>query len=241
MVVYPQGATEASQNINVSEYGEWRWSPMGLAGRDPVFFAQLESEFAGFPAQKQKITNICLTCHGAMGLKSYYLDHGIDPNSLSSVNATRIAVPGFDANWVFLRNPADPNFQYGGLARDGVSCMVCHRMKSPADNSLDYFLSHTINGNFETEPAGKVNGPFKTAEITQYPMKTGLGVEPQGAEFIKTSRMCGACHTINLPILDKPGCQLDMSKPGCTSVEQATYLEWLNSDFQDEYGAGPKA
>ena len=31
---------------NVSPYGEWRWSPMGLAGRDPIFFAQLESEFA---------------------------------------------------------------------------------------------------------------------------------------------------------------------------------------------------
>ena len=25
-------------------YGEWRWTPMGLAGRDPIFHAQLESE-----------------------------------------------------------------------------------------------------------------------------------------------------------------------------------------------------
>ena len=31
---------------NVSPYGEWRWSPMGLAGRDPIFFAQVESELA---------------------------------------------------------------------------------------------------------------------------------------------------------------------------------------------------
>jgi hypothetical protein len=29
---------------HVSPYGEWRWTPMGLAGRDPVFYAQLESE-----------------------------------------------------------------------------------------------------------------------------------------------------------------------------------------------------
>jgi len=238
MVVFPPGTTEASKNINVSEYGEWRWSPMGLAGRDPVFFSQLESEFASFPDQKQKITNTCMNCHGAMGLKSYYLDHGIDPKSLAT---SRRTVPGFDANWVFLRNPADPNFPYGGLARDGISCMVCHNMKPPADTSLDYFLSHTINGNFETEAPGKVNGPFKTAEITQVPMKAGLGLEPQGSEFLKTSRMCGACHTINLPIMDKPGCATDASKAGCTSVEQATYLEWLNSDFQNEYGAGSKA
>ncbi|SPF51876.1 conserved hypothetical protein [Candidatus Sulfopaludibacter sp. SbA4] len=246
MVVYPPGTTDASKNINVSEYGEWRWSPMGLAGRDPVFFSQLESEFSSFPGQKQRITNTCLNCHGAMGLKSYYLDHGIDPNTLGAANPTPSAVPGFDANWVFLRNPADPNFPYGGLARDGISCMVCHRMKPPADSSLDYFLSHTINshtinGNFETEAPGKLNGPFKTEEITQYPMKTGLGVEPQGSEFLKTSRMCGACHTINLPIMDKPGCQANAGKSGCTSVEQATYLEWLNSDFQNEYGAGSKA
>ncbi len=32
--------------VNVSPYGEWRWSPMGLAGRDPIFHAQLESEIA---------------------------------------------------------------------------------------------------------------------------------------------------------------------------------------------------
>lgn len=241
MVVYPSNPTAAT-TVNVSEYGEWRWSPMGLAGRDPVFFSQLESEFSSFPKQKQAITNICLNCHGAMGLKSYYLDHGIDPNTLGAPNSKPVTVPGFDANWVFLRSSADPNFQYGGLARDGISCMVCHRMKSPDDTSLDYFLSHTINGNFETEAAGKVNGPFKTDEITQHPMKAGLGVEPQGSEFIKSSRMCGNCHTINLPIMDKPGCDAaPPEKSECYSVEQATYLEWLNSDFQNEYGAGSKA
>ena len=239
MVVYPKDTTDASKNINVSEYGEWRWSPMGLAGRDPIFFSQLESEFSYAPAQKQQITNICLTCHGAMGLKSYYLDHGIDPNTLT--NNKPINIPGFNADWVYLRNPEDPNFQYGGLARDGISCMVCHRMKAPADKSIDYFFSHTINGNFDTEPVGKVNGPFKTEEITQIPMKAGLGIEPQGSEFVKTSRMCGACHTINLPILDKPGCQNTYGNLTCTSVEQATYVEWLNSNFQNEYGAGSKA
>src|SRR5579859_3645259 len=33
-------------DINVSPYGEWRWTPMGLAGRDPVFYSQLDSELA---------------------------------------------------------------------------------------------------------------------------------------------------------------------------------------------------
>jgi hypothetical protein len=29
---------------NLSQFGEWRYSMMGLAGRDPVFFAQLDTE-----------------------------------------------------------------------------------------------------------------------------------------------------------------------------------------------------
>ena len=34
--------------------GEWRWSPMGLAGRDPVFYAQLECELAYINALPEK-------------------------------------------------------------------------------------------------------------------------------------------------------------------------------------------
>ncbi|MGZ8779541.1 MAG: cytochrome P460 family protein, partial [Thermoanaerobaculia bacterium] len=37
---------KAGKGINVSPYTEWRWSPMGLAGRDPIFFAQLDSELS---------------------------------------------------------------------------------------------------------------------------------------------------------------------------------------------------
>ena len=36
----------ATPVMNVSPFGEWRWSPMGLAGRDPIFYAQLDSEIA---------------------------------------------------------------------------------------------------------------------------------------------------------------------------------------------------
>src|SRR6185436_30377 len=70
---------------NVSPYGEWRWSPMGLAGRDPIFFAQVESELAFLgslpPSQgepmKRALTNVCLSCHGAMGQRQLKADtHG---------------------------------------------------------------------------------------------------------------------------------------------------------------------
>ena len=214
-------------NVNVSQYGEWRWSPMGLAGRDPVFFAQLYSEFSYSPAKVGEITNICLNCHGAMGFKSYYWDNGVDPNHIPAGSKFQ-----YSAEWPFLRNAANPQFAYGGLSRDGISCAVCHRIAAPTDESLDWFLKNNINGQYiETKP-GTVAGPFD--DITQYPMGQALNLKPEQSKFLRSSRMCGVCHTINLPVLDSP-------QANFTSVEQATYLEWLNSGFQDEYGAGPNA
>ncbi len=46
LTMFVQTGPNYGDGFNVSEFGEWRWSPMGLAGRDPIFFAQLESEFA---------------------------------------------------------------------------------------------------------------------------------------------------------------------------------------------------
>jgi len=41
MYIPPSGS---QGGINLSPYGEWNWSMMGLAGRDPIFYTQLESE-----------------------------------------------------------------------------------------------------------------------------------------------------------------------------------------------------
>ena len=51
-------------------------------------------------------------------------------------------------------------------------------------------------------------------------MKTVLGVTPTHHDYIQDSRLCGNCHTINLPVMDKT--------PFGHSLEQSTYLEWLN-------------
>jgi hypothetical protein len=45
--------------------------------------------------------------------------------------------------------------------------------------------------------------------------------------------MCGSCHTIDLPVVDQ--------KPAGHNLEQLTYLEWLNSSYQNEFGQGANA
>ena len=46
---------------------------------------------------------------------------------------------------------------------------------------------------------------------------------------MRSSALCGSCHTIKLPVYDKNGEKVD------DRYEQTTYLEWLNSVYQNEY------
>lgn len=248
---------------DVSPYGEWRWTPMGLAGRDPVFYAQLESEVnllkkeLGLDQTRcttlcDTLIDACLRCHGAMGKAQFAADHanGAEKFSLAHVNAT-------DATTA-QRNH---NATYGALAREGVSCMVCHRMQPrqqpPGDkrSSLKFFLETSLTGNFQLGPPGEINGPFKDNEITPYPMEHALGLKPKHSDFIQSSQLCGSCHAVVLPAVGK------RAEAGATygadelrrsesvplfrefhhHVEQATYLEWLNSDFENEvYKQNPR-
>lgn len=231
----PDGTTPT---MNVSPYGEWRWSPMGLAGRDPIFYAQLESEIAFVKsffkddpakvAEKIKtINNTCFKCHGVMGKRRLDDDHGgpgkgdFDP---SLVYAT------FDNS-----PPANKSYIYGGLARDGVSCMACHRIVEDKGSFTD-FLKNRITGNFTTGNPAELFGPFADDEIVTDPMNNAMGIKPKHDPYIKSSRMCGNCHTINLPLMDNPNA--DPNKP---HLEQVTYLEWLNSGYQNEVGTNSRA
>lgn len=221
------GTKEIPTGVNFSAYGEWRWSPMGLAGRDPVFYAQLDSELdflKGDTKTQQGVIDTCLNCHGAMGKKSYAIEHPSDP---------------FQLKFVFETDPSAPGFKYGGLARDGISCLMCHRNAPPSEPGPDYFFKNNINGNFNLVPPDQLYGPFKDNEITTYPMDTGLGVKPKFNAYLQSSQMCGSCHSIILPVLDKtlPPDKDNPEPHHPMKVEQATYPEWLNSQYRNEYGS----
>lgn len=229
-----QSAGPQSPVINVSPYGEWRWSPMGLAGRDPNFFAQLESELSHIQTMpnaatlRQQTINTCMLCHGVMGKRTYDFDH----NCKDSLNCA-----GFSPDFVFQPYERDPqNFRYGALARDGISCTVCHHITDePAygkPNDLNQFLEHSINGQYQVSKPDQLYGPFD--DVVTYPMENALGIKPRASTYLKSSRMCGSCHTINLPVIDKAPLH-PINGSSHFEIEQATYLEWINSQYQDEF------
>lgn len=219
-MIYPASGGNGNQPLaNVSPYGEWRASMMGLAGRDPVFYAQLASERTLHdqkPDLPIKIQNTCFSCHGVMGQRQLAIDSsGKTP---------------FLADYVYEWQASDPHVKYAALAREGVSCAACHHI---AAEGLGKPV--TFTGQFKVGPANELNGPFDQPLVL--PMNNALGIKPVEAKQMKSSALCGSCHTIFLPVYDSKGNQVGESH------EQTTYLEWLNSVFQNEqppFGSNPK-
>lgn len=195
--------------VNVSPYGEWQGSMMAMSGRDPIFRAQVEWEAASITDSKkaEEVTALCMSCHSVMGERSH-------PELAASIANTNLA-PNIDAE---DHSPSDnPGYEFGALARDGVSCMVCHRM---TDENLGEPASFT--GKFSVTPGKEIFGPYK--DVQEQPMHNAIGMTPKQGKHIQSSALCGSCHTIHLPVLHN-------DREVKTTYEQTTYLEWLNSDY----------
>lgn len=236
--------------LNLSPYATWRSSPMGLAGRDPIFFAQLASELQTFHSEKPDLVqNTCLGCHGIMGQRQFQIDqsleHAGDTGSAAVCGDFQRSM--VDAIPYGNGHDGGPHASYGALARDGISCMACHQMvlgeKATAKykdapqnacvlerqtqlNPNETGFAKTFTGSFLVGDADTLYGPFEKPK--KHPMEYTLGITPAKGKAIKTSEMCGTCHTVHLPVL-KDGKQVG------TVYEQTTYAEWAFSDFRTGY------
>jgi len=239
--------TGSDQKINVSPYGEWRVSPMGLAGRDPIFFSQLQSETNNLPQAKKCIENTCLHCHGVMGQRQLAID---TPASEECKDLFAVTPPeGVPFGQPFAKSmvtqwqnnaqqsdslqhnpPNNHDAKYGALARDGISCMVCHQI---SDQGLGTEPGYT--GNFVTDKPGTVVGPYASDEVITKPMQNALNITPEFGAQIQNSDMCGSCHNILLPTFNNDGSPHPHTAPNgqvvTATYEQTTHLEWVNSDF----------
>ena len=219
MLYTPPGS---SSPVNLSTYGERRYSMMGLSGRDPIFFAQLDTESTIHAKIKGKknapgfVQDTCLSCHGVMGQRQFHLDKGNGPKTLFTRDQLQSATS-----------------KYGALARDGVSCAVCHHMSDDTAN-LDDPSFYT--GRFPVGPANVLYGPYPSGEsdekvgdnVIPRPMKNSVGIVPIFGAQVGEAALCASCHTIVLPVYDAKGNQVK------TDFEQTTYLEWQNSSFVNQ-------
>ena len=227
---------------NLSPYGTWRTSPMGLAGRDPIFFAQLASETQTFhPEKKGFVENTCLGCHGIMGQRQFGLDNHLAGNECGDFGREMVAAVPYPPG-----NPGEKHADYGALARDGISCAACHhavfdpdtvaKVKDQPQNvcvvqrqnelntpaGLTGFAATFTGSYFVAEP-DRFFGPFKNPKPV--PMEHALGIKPEYKDQFASSELCGSCHTVHLPVVHKG----EVLK---YVYEQTTYPEWLFSDYR---------
>ena len=181
--------------VNLSEFGEWRYSMMGLSGRDPVFFAQLDTEstlhkhLAGKADGAAFVENLCLRCHGVMGQRQFHIDN-----------------PGPDK--LFTRKMLqDPKSRYGALARDGVSCDTCHHIPG------QLFGPSTYSGLFEVGPPGELYGPYSPQATIA--MKNAIGVLPTFSRTVRDAR------ALLLVSHDQVACVRPQGSPGARRARPA--------------------
>lgn len=241
VTMFLKTGTAYGDGYNVSEYGEWRWSPMGLAGRDPIFHAQIESEMillrrdsekkpsplkGPLAATQQAVIDTCMRCHGAMGQRQLKIDteekrplpnggklnphFNLDYFSLVERLSKDDPIPVAPIGGV---NPpisyGDGEFyqyhRYGALAREGVSCAICHRITGPTDDevsvwekkikdseptwlgnylpygigSMAFQFMNNSTGRYKRNNANELYGPF--AKVATKPMQHALGITPKAA------------------------------------------------------------
>lgn len=214
-------AAARERSINLSPFSEWRYSLMGLSGRDPVFFAQLESERALHPELASEIDNNCLSCHAVMGQRQWHSDRG--------------GATAFTYDITAVTAETDPQrAAYGALARDGVSCVACHRMLPDGLGTPE-----TYSGNFKlSNNPTEIYGPYEKS--VTFPMEQSVGLTPKFSDHVRESKLCSTCHTVETPSLDprKKYTAAEFNaiatrNSGAASLfhEQTTFLEWNNSVY----------
>jgi hypothetical protein len=227
---------------SVSPWALWRSSPMGLSGRDPFFYAQVESETTHFhPASKALIEDTCFGCHGVAGQRQHAMENPSSDGTCAPFTRDMVDATPLEGD------ARKAHARFGALARDGVTCLACHRTalgeealrqagapqnaciagRQEALNADLKGFAKTFTGAFPIVEPDRVLGPF--AEPKAAPMRNALGMMPEHGRAMTTSEVCGSCHTVHLPIL----------KEGRTighAYEQATYAEWLFSAYRSGTG-----
>jgi hypothetical protein len=106
------------------------------------------------------------------------------------------------------------------LGLNGVACGGCHEIGSDSAG-----LAFSGGVNYDTS---KVEyGPF--VNPVTGPMQLYVGLTPTYTTHTERSQFCASCHTLITPVYDSLG-----NATGNNFIEQATYHEWLNSNFNPD-------
>ena len=175
----------------IAPYDLWQATMMANAARDPLWRAVVSAEVAATPAAGAAIEAKCARCH---------------------TPAAHAEAPG-----VALSTVLGEASVRGELARDGVTCTVCHQI-TPEGLGLEA----SFTGGYVIGQDARIYGPH--ADPFTQPMRMHTGYTATESQHILDSSLCGSCHTLITDALDPEG-----TPTGHRLFEQATFLEWRAS------------
>ncbi|MCA9545823.1 MAG: hypothetical protein KC613_15575, partial [Myxococcales bacterium] len=139
----------------------------------------------------------------------------IEGKCLSCHSAAGYRAAGDGASVALLSDGTDA----GQIARDGVTCTACHQIPAEGLGTPALFSGH-----WQAPAEPVAYGPH--AQPFANPMVGSSGFTPVHSEHMSESVLCSACHVLETPTVND---QVEFT--GHTLLEQATFLEWRNSDF----------
>ena len=189
----------------------WRASMMANSARDPYWFAAVRREVTDHPLAQSAIEDKCSTCHMPMARYT-----AAQLGGTGEVFANMYRTDGLN------------NSPFSAMARDGVSCTVCHQITEHAFGEEESFT-----GGFEIAPADandgswQILGPHEVDAGRQALMHSATTAQPQQADHLARSELCATCHTLYTHALDENGAEIG------ELAEQVPYLEWRHSAFRE--------
>jgi hypothetical protein len=197
--------TDAAGN-DVSLGRNWSATMMANASKDPYWLATVRSEVELEPELQAVIEQKCATCHMPMA----------EVTALAAGEATLLLDGGFSS----------PDHPLYTLARDGVSCNLCHQVEA-----ANFGLPESFSGGFAIDlqaPSGSrfAYGPYQVGRQLVTIMQSSSGFIPQQGAQLSQSELCGTCHNLTTPFVDAAG------QVAGEFAEQAIYSEWDNSAYQ---------
>ncbi len=179
-------AMRSATGDDVSPHGLWQASVMAQSFRDPYWRASVAKEVALDPARREEVEALCLRCHAPMAHHS-----------------RRLAQQGPASVHELANEP---------LARDGVSCTVCHQIQAEGLGT-----EATFAGKPKITKERVIFGPY--ADPAAGPMRMHSSFTPTHGAHVQSSALCATCHTLHT------------THAGEAFPEQTPYLEWRNSEF----------
>ena len=199
--------SSAGEDISIG--AAWRGSMMANSARDPYWQAAVRREAIDHPDAVEDIEHECSVCHMPMA------------NTQARAEGRKPAV--------FAHLPIGAvKTSAASLAADGVSCTICHQIRSEQLGTTASFTGGYVIDTTSRGESRRMFGPFQVDAGRTAIMRSATGVVPAEGLHIRQSEMCATCHTLYTRARGARG-EVVGQLP-----EQVPYLEWRHSAFRDE-------